>query len=168
MNQIERGIALIISHSRWLIAPFLIGLVIGLMGLLYKFVLKLGTFLTAIQTAPEDEIIVGLLKLIDLSLTANLILIVISAGYMNYIALSSAEEQVEWATRTCRNWICRPQTEAARLHYCDCSRQCAGMVHGYRQERRQHEAGLGCGHPSCVCSGDAFAGDRGPAEQRPG
>ncbi len=95
MTRIERAVALIIAQSRWLIAPFLIGLVIGLMGLLYKFVLKLGSFLNLLQAAPEEEVIVGLLKLVDLSLTANLLLIVISAGYMNYVALRGAQED-DW------------------------------------------------------------------------
>src|ERR1700693_640700 len=38
------------------------------------------------QIGTEDEVIVGILKLVDLSLTANLLLIVIWSGYENFVA----------------------------------------------------------------------------------
>lgn len=85
MNQIGRAIELIIQKSRWLMAPFLLGLIVGLVALLYTFVLKLIAFLTLVRKASEEEVIVGMLKLVDLSLTANLLLIVVWAGYENFI-----------------------------------------------------------------------------------
>lgn len=86
MSQIERAIETIIVESRWLAAPFLLGLVIGLAALLYTFALKLIAFLGLVGTATEDQVIVGILKLVDLSLTANLLLIVISSSYENFVA----------------------------------------------------------------------------------
>jgi uncharacterized protein (TIGR00645 family) len=86
MNQIGRAIELAILQSRWLIAPFLLGLIIGLVALLYTFAIKLVAFLTLVRTGTEDEVIVGLLKLVDLSLTANLMLIVIWSGYENFVS----------------------------------------------------------------------------------
>ena len=96
MNQIGRAIEMIISQSRWLIVPFLIGLVVGLAALAYSFVLKLATFLSSVRTATEDEVIVGVLKLVDLSLTASLLLIVIGAGYMNYVSRVDPSEHSSW------------------------------------------------------------------------
>ena len=64
----------------------MLGLVIGLAALLYTFAIKLLTFLTLVQTGTEDQAIVGVLKLVDLSLTANLLLIVISSSYENFVA----------------------------------------------------------------------------------
>ena len=46
MNWIGRAIERIILHSRWLVAPFLLGLIVGLGALLYTFVLKLADFVT--------------------------------------------------------------------------------------------------------------------------
>ena len=40
MNRIGRAIEMIISQSRWLIVPFLVGLVVGLAALAYAFVSK--------------------------------------------------------------------------------------------------------------------------------
>jgi len=96
MHRIGHAIEMIISQSRWLIVPFLLGLVVGLAALAYKFLLKLAGFLSQLVSAPEDEIIVGVLKLVDLSLTANLLLIVIGAGYMNYVARVDPSEQANW------------------------------------------------------------------------
>lgn len=96
MNRIGHAIEMVISQSRWLILPFLIGLVVGLGALAITFVFKLIGFLSLVRSAPEDEIIVGILKLVDLSLTANLLLIVIGAGYMNYVARVDPSEQSSW------------------------------------------------------------------------
>ncbi len=73
-------------ESRWLAAPFLLGLVIGLAALLYTFSFKLLAFLTLVQTGTEDQVVAGVLKLVDLSLTANLLLIVICSSYENFVA----------------------------------------------------------------------------------
>jgi uncharacterized protein (TIGR00645 family) len=96
MNWIERAIQMTILQSRWLIAPFLLGLIVGLGGLLYKFMIKLGGFLTVVKAAPEEEVIVGILKLVDLSLTANLLLIVICSSYENFVGRIHPSEQSNW------------------------------------------------------------------------
>jgi uncharacterized protein (TIGR00645 family) len=85
MNRLERRIEAIIFNSRWLAAPFLFGLIIGLAGLLFKFIVKLGEFLWHLPTLPNPEALVGVLSLVDLSLIANLILIVICSSYENFI-----------------------------------------------------------------------------------
>jgi uncharacterized protein (TIGR00645 family) len=86
MNRIERAIEAIVLNSRWLVAPFLLGLIVGLAALLYAFIVKLGDFVLHVRGGPEEEIIVGILKLVDFSLTANLLLIVICSGYENFVA----------------------------------------------------------------------------------
>ncbi len=96
MNRIGHAIEMVISQSRWLVVPFLLGLVVGLAALAYTFVFKLAAFLSLVRTAPEDEVIVGVLKLVDLSLTANLLLIVIGAGYMNYVSRVDPSEHSKW------------------------------------------------------------------------
>jgi uncharacterized protein (TIGR00645 family) len=75
ISRCRRTIEMVVLQSRWLQAPFLLGLIIGLGALLYTFVVKLTSFLALVNTAPEEEVIVGVLKLVDLSLTANLLLI---------------------------------------------------------------------------------------------
>ena len=96
MNRIARAIETVILGSRWLVAPFLIGLIIGLGALLYTFIIKLIGFVATVNRAPEDEVIVGVLKLVDLSLTANLLLIVICSGYENFVARIGRTDRAGW------------------------------------------------------------------------
>jgi uncharacterized protein (TIGR00645 family) len=86
MNRIARLIELVIFGSRWLVVPFLLGLIVGLVAVLYKFVLKLVEFAAGVQGAEPSDVLVGILNLVDLTLTANLILIVICSSYDNFVA----------------------------------------------------------------------------------
>jgi uncharacterized protein (TIGR00645 family) len=85
MNRIERFIEAVVFSSRWLAAPFIFGLIVGLAGLLYKFVIKLAEFVLHLKEAHNSEALVSVLSLVDLSLAANLILIVICSSYENFI-----------------------------------------------------------------------------------
>jgi len=96
MIRIARAIETVVLHSRWLVTPFLLGLIIGLGALLYTFVIKLVSFLTQVQRVSEEEVIVGILKLVDLSLTANLLLIVICSSYENFVARIDPASQIRW------------------------------------------------------------------------
>jgi uncharacterized protein (TIGR00645 family) len=92
MNRAGRAIQTIILQSRWLLAPFLLGLIAGLCALLYTFIKKLAAFMSLVRTAADDEVIVGILKLVDLTLAANLLLIVMCSGYENFVARIDPEE----------------------------------------------------------------------------
>lgn len=93
MNKAARSIETVILYSRWLAVPFLFGLIIGLAALIYTFGVKLFAFLLLVRTSSEEDVIVGMLKLVDLSLAANLILIVIFSGYENFITRIHPEAQ---------------------------------------------------------------------------
>jgi uncharacterized protein (TIGR00645 family) len=76
--------------SRWLLAPFYVGLTIALAGLLVVFVDSLYSelarlILTPLAKLPEAGILMAL-SLIDLSLTANLVIVVILSGYENFVS----------------------------------------------------------------------------------
>ena len=86
----------ILFAGRWLVAPFLVGLVIGLAALVYKFILSLAEFVMQIPGAQPSDVMVGILKLVDLTLIANLILIVIFSSYENFIARIDAAKHPQW------------------------------------------------------------------------
>jgi uncharacterized protein (TIGR00645 family) len=96
MNQIARFIELIVFGSRWLVVPFLFGLVVGLFALIIKFGIKLVDFALHVAAAEPTEVIVGLLGLVDLTLTANLIVIVICSSYENFVAPIDYAEHPNW------------------------------------------------------------------------
>jgi uncharacterized protein (TIGR00645 family) len=96
MKSIARSIELVIFSSRWLVAPFLFGLIVGLAALLFKFVVKLTDFVVQVRTADPSEVIVGILGLVDLTLTANLIVIVICSSYENFVRPIDTAAHPDW------------------------------------------------------------------------
>lgn len=98
-----KKIELMLEHglfaSRWLMAPFYVGLVGALMILLYSFAMELVHFITHINEITPDKAVLGVLSLIDLSLAGNLVLIVIFSGYENFVSkfdLDDHEDRPEW------------------------------------------------------------------------
>lgn len=72
--------------SRWLMAPFYVGLVVALVALLIVFANEVWRELAHIGSMKADDAILMALALIDLSLAANLLLIVIFSGYENFVS----------------------------------------------------------------------------------
>ncbi|GAB4190479.1 MAG: TIGR00645 family protein [Thalassobaculales bacterium] len=83
---IERRLEQVIFSSRWLVAPFYLGLIGALVMLLAKFLQELAHFVPNVLAAKDTEVILAVLTLIDLSLAGNLLLMVIFAGYENFVS----------------------------------------------------------------------------------
>jgi uncharacterized protein (TIGR00645 family) len=95
----ERGFERAIFMSRWLLAPFYLGLSLALMTLLYDFVRRMVHLVEHVGTADHDTIIVGILSLIDLSLMGNLVLMVMFAGYESFVSklhIDDHHERLDW------------------------------------------------------------------------
>ena len=93
---IERGLEALLFNSRWLMAPFYLGLVVSLAVLLLKFLMLLWEFILHAPGAKESDIILGVLSLIDVSLTGNLILIVVFSGYENFVSKIDPGGHPDW------------------------------------------------------------------------
>jgi uncharacterized protein (TIGR00645 family) len=92
---LERGL----FASRWLMAPFYVGLVIALAALIVVFFQELFHELPHVLSMKAEDAIVLALSLIDLSLAANLLVIVILSGYENFISkidTASHEDRPDW------------------------------------------------------------------------
>lgn len=102
MGAVRRLLARSMSRSlfdaRWIMAPFYFGLVVALLLLLWVFLHELFVHMVRIASlGPVDAVLLAL-ALIDLSLIANLLLIVILAGYENFVARieSGHERRPAW------------------------------------------------------------------------
>ena len=93
---IARGAETALFNSRWLMAPFYFGLVVSLAVLLFKFCAVLWEFILHAPGSKESDIILGVLALIDLSLTGNLILIVVFSGYENFVSKIDPGGHPDW------------------------------------------------------------------------
>jgi uncharacterized protein (TIGR00645 family) len=85
-----------IFFSRWLLAPFLLGLLLSLFLLIYRFYADLYALAFEVRTDTWHEMVTSLLNLVDLALTANLILIVIFSSYENFIRRIDPAAHPDW------------------------------------------------------------------------
>ena len=96
MERIERVLEAVIFNSRWLMAPFYIGLIVALAVLLFKFAAVLWEFVLHSPGSSESDIILGVLGMVDLALTGSLVLIVIYSGYENFVSKIEAGDHPDW------------------------------------------------------------------------
>ncbi|WP_374574572.1 TIGR00645 family protein [Phenylobacterium sp.] len=83
---LERWLEDGLFRSRWLMAPFYVGLVIALAGLVVVFANEAWHEFVHLTSMSPEEAILMVLSLIDLSLAGNLLLIVIFSGYENFVS----------------------------------------------------------------------------------
>lgn len=101
-NAVEKVLEGILFKSRWLLAPFYLGLVLSLILLLGAFVAELIHFmpqLLDLSHIDPEQVILAVLSLIDLSLAGNLVVIVIFSGYENFVSkinTENAEDRPSW------------------------------------------------------------------------
>ena len=72
--------------SRWLLAPFYVGLVLSIGLLLAVFLREFAYALSSVWTLSVEAAILKVLTLLDIALAANLIMVVILAGYENFVS----------------------------------------------------------------------------------
>ena len=93
---IERVLEKFLFSSRWLLAPFYVGLVLSLALLMIKAMQEIVHFVMHIFDQTEAEVILGVLALIDLTFTGSLIVIVIFSGYENFVSKIDEADHKDW------------------------------------------------------------------------
>ncbi len=83
---VERFIEHAIFASRWLLAPIYLGLSVSLCILLVKFVQRTIGLVSHVLTNEGTTTTVEILSLVELSLMANLVLMVMFSGYENFVS----------------------------------------------------------------------------------
>ncbi|MBX3453885.1 TIGR00645 family protein [Ferrovibrio sp.] len=95
----EHMLERVIFASRWLLAPFYLGLCLALVLLLVKFGQELLHVAPAVLTMSESDVVLSILALIDLSLAGNLLLLVIFSGYENFVSkidVGNHKDRPDW------------------------------------------------------------------------
>lgn len=85
-RNIELAIERVLFASRWLLAPFYLGMAVALVALLVVFARELIDGIAHLGSLNAEHALLLALSLIDLSLAANLMLIVMLAGYENFVS----------------------------------------------------------------------------------
>lgn len=95
-RKVESVMEGLIFASRWILAPFYLGLAFSLIVLFIKFAAELVHLAAHAFTSTESEVILGLLALVDLTLTGSLIIIVIFSGYENFVSKIDHTGHRDW------------------------------------------------------------------------
>jgi uncharacterized protein (TIGR00645 family) len=103
---IEKGLV----ASRWLMAPFYVGLVVALVVVMLKFGQELLHFVEGSLALTGEETVVGALEMVDLALLGSLILIVIFSGYENFVSRIDGTNHKDWPS-----WMTRVDFAGLKL-----------------------------------------------------
>lgn len=85
----------ILFASRWILSPMYLILIFVLILILYKFITDVIGFVMIMGTLTNNEWIIHVLELLDLTLVANLVLIVAFSGYENFVSKLDDAEKTE-------------------------------------------------------------------------
>lgn len=98
-GKLERALERALFASRWLLAPFYLGMVLALALILFVFCRELFEQMRHLEALHAEGVILLALGLIDLSLSANLVLIVMFSGYENFVSklhIDRQEDRPSW------------------------------------------------------------------------
>jgi uncharacterized protein (TIGR00645 family) len=99
MKKTEHALEMIVFRSRWLLAPFYLGLVVSIGMLLVKFAQEFFHMIPHLLSTSESDIVLAILTLVDMSLVSNLLLIIIFSGYENFVSkidVGNHEDRPDW------------------------------------------------------------------------
>lgn len=83
---IEEYVEKVLFGGRWLLAPLYVGLLLSLVPLIYRFFIEFVHLMQGIASLEMQAITLKILELLDVVLLGNLIIIVIFAGYENFVS----------------------------------------------------------------------------------
>ncbi|GAB2188489.1 TIGR00645 family protein [Sessilibacter sp. MAH2] len=86
MKAVELFIEAIIFRSRWLLAPFFLGLILATIALLVKFMKELYVLASQLLSLTSADVIISILTLVDTTLIASLLFIIILSGYESFVS----------------------------------------------------------------------------------
>jgi uncharacterized protein (TIGR00645 family) len=89
----------IIFASRWFQAPLYAGLIVAGVLYAYKFLVELIHLVATVQTITEEMLMLGVLTLVDITMVANLLIMVIIGGYATFVSridLTNHPDKPDW------------------------------------------------------------------------
>lgn len=97
-RKLEDGFETLLFASRWIMAPFYAGLAVALLVLMFTFGKEVVWETAHLTNLDETVVVVWVLSLIDMSLAANLTLMVMFAGYENFVSKLDLDENPDRPT----------------------------------------------------------------------
>jgi uncharacterized protein (TIGR00645 family) len=100
-NALERTFESVVFASRWIQAPLYAGLIVAELLYAYKFLVELWEMVAHIHKMDETVFMLGVLGLIDVTMVANLLTMVVIGGYATFVSkldLESHPDRPDWLT----------------------------------------------------------------------
>jgi uncharacterized protein (TIGR00645 family) len=94
---LEQIVATVLIASRWLMAPLYLGLIAALVVVIVEFFTELVGVAASVGKLYSSELILAVLKLVDLVLLGNLLLIMLFAGVLTLGANIVTENHPNWS-----------------------------------------------------------------------
>lgn len=91
----ESALESFIFASRWVQAPIYVALILAAVAYAWKSVQELIHLLQGFNTATESTIMVGILSLVDISMVANLVNMVVVGGYVTFVSRIDFEDNTD-------------------------------------------------------------------------
>lgn len=85
-KKFENTLEYFIFASRWVQAPIYVALIVAAVAYAWKSVQELLHLLAGFSAASESSIMVGILSLVDISMVANLVNMVVVGGYVTFVS----------------------------------------------------------------------------------
>lgn len=99
MKTVENVLERLIFMSRWFQAPMYLGLIVVGCVYTYKFALELVHLVGHTDTLTEEAFMLGVLTLVDITMVANLLVMIIIGGYATFVSrlpLDQHEDKPDW------------------------------------------------------------------------
>lgn len=98
-RKLEAVIESVIFWGRWFQAPMYLGLIIAGFVYCYKFVIELINMVAKVNELTEEIFMLKVLTLVDITMVANLLIMVIIGGYATFVSrlnLDGHEDKPDW------------------------------------------------------------------------
>ena len=143
----------ILFVSRFLLAPLYLALAISLVAILFKAGLHLYELLSQLPNLADEDVLLSELAIVDLTLTASLVVIVFLSGYTNFVApvlMRKDDGRPHWIG----DRLHRAQAQTDGVHRRHLGDQAARGFHECRERTRSRTLLVGGASPD-LCRFDA-------------
>lgn len=99
LSLMEKLLEKLIFTSRWFQAPLYAGLIVAGILYAYKFTVELWHLVVTVNEISEEMLMLGVLTLVDITMVANLLIMVIIGGYATFVSrinLDNHPDKPDW------------------------------------------------------------------------
>lgn len=103
-KKLEGGIEYFVVAGRWLQAPLFVGLTLALLLYAFNFFRELWRLFSSATHLENEDLLLGVLGLVDMTMVANLVYMVVLGGYSLFVSKINVDDDFtdrpEWLDKT--------------------------------------------------------------------